>query len=125
MDIVKVLIELSLSFIIIYLIYYFVAIRKCKKNKKLIPMEVSIILSFYHIDPKKINLYQMIKVVSVVTSLIIAIIITLIDSFFDSTIIILVFGTIGSILVAIICYQIIGRYYERKSNNEKNNDKNS
>ena len=119
MDITKVLIEFIATFAIIYIIYYLVVIRKCKKNNKIVPSEVNLILSFYKIDIKKIDLYQMIKVVSFVTTLIISIIITAIGIFFNSTIIILIFGALISILVAIICYRIIGRYYEKKSN-EKN-----
>ncbi len=121
MNITKVLIEYIITFIIIYLTYYFVVIKKCKKNKKIVPTEVNLILYFYEIDIKKINLYQMIKVVSLVTSIILATIITVISIFFDSTIILLIFCTLISILIAIICYRIIGKYYEKKSNEKKTN----
>lgn len=119
MDIKKVLIEFAITFIIVYVIYYLLVMKKCKKNRKLVPTEVSLILSFYKIDIKKIDTYQMTKVVSIVTSFIISIIITVIGVFFDSTIILLIFGTLISIVVAIIFYGIIGRYYEKKSNKKK------
>ncbi len=119
MNIVKVLIEFVLTFIIIYAVYYALVLRKCKKDKTKVPTEVSLILSFYKIDPKKINLYQMIKVVSIVTTFILSLIITVIGIFFDNTIILLIFGTLISVIVAIICYRIIGRYYEKKSNFKK------
>ena len=115
MDLKKVLIEFVATFIIIYLIYYLVVIRKNKKNKKMVSSEVNLILMFYKIDPKKIDIHQMVKVVSLVTTLILSLIITAISVFFDSTIIILIFGALISIVVAIICYRIIGRYYEKKS----------
>ena len=116
MNIEKVLIEFSITFIVIYLLYYFFVIRKCKKNSGVVPAEVNIILLKHKIDIKKINLFNMIKVVSVATTFIIAAIITLISEFFDNTIIILLFGTFISVLVAIIIYRIIGKYYEKKSN---------
>ena len=119
MDIKKVLIEFIITFAIIYSIYYMIVLRKCKKNKKIVPAEVNLILMFYKIDPKKIDIYQMVKVVSLVTTFIISIIITIISVYFDSTIIKLIFGTLISILVAIICYRIIGRYYEKKSNEKE------
>ena len=119
MDIVKVLIEFIITFIIIYLIYYLLVIKKCKKNKKIVPAEVNIILMFYKIDTKKINLYQMVKVVSFVTTLILSLIITIIGMFFDNTIILLIFGTLISLVIAIICYRIIGKYYEKKSKADK------
>jgi len=119
MDIKKVLIEFVISFSIIYIVYYFSIIKKCKNDKKMVPTEVNLIMMFYKIDVKKIDMYQMIKVVSLVTTFIIATIITIINIFFDNTIILLVFGTFISILVAIICYRIIGSYYEKKSNYKK------
>ena len=85
----------------------------------MVPSEVNLILSLYKIDIKKIDIYGMVKVVSLVTTLIISIIITTISMFFKSTIIVLIFGALISILVAIICYRIIGKYYERKSNKIK------
>ena len=115
MDITKVLIEFSITFIVIYLIYYLLVIKKFKKNKKMVPAEVNLILMFHKIDIKKIDLYQMIKVVSLVTTSILSVIITVISAFFDNTVILLVFGTLVSLVVTIICYRIIGNYYERKS----------
>jgi hypothetical protein len=114
MDYLQVLIEFVITFAVIYLIYYFFVIKKCKDNKKIAPTEVNIILSLYKIDVKKINLYQMIKVVSLVTVTVLSTIITIIYRFFNSTIILLVFGTLISVIVAFICYQIIGRHYEKK-----------
>ena len=119
MDIKKVLIEFVITFAIIYTIYYLLVIKKCKKNKKMVPAEVSLIIYYYEIDIKKINLFEMVKVVSVVTTFILSTIITIIGLFFESTIIILLFGTLISILVAIICYRIIGRYYEKQSNKKE------
>ena len=119
MDIKKVLIEFVITFAIVYLIYYFLVIKRCKKNKNMVPAEVNLILAFYKINIKKIDVYQMVKVVSVVTTFIISTIITIISIFFDNTIILLVFGTLISILVAFICYRMIGRYYEKQSNKKK------
>ena len=119
MNILKVLIEFCITFIIVYAFYYFFIIKKCKKNKKMAPAEVNIIIALYKIDVKKINLMQMIRVVSIVTTLIISIIITIISVYFDSTLIILIFGTIISVLLAIICYRFIGRHYEKVSNKKE------
>ena len=115
MNIVKIVIEFVLTFAIIYLLYFLGIVRKCKTNKKIAPAEVNLILYYYDIDVKKIDLYQMIKVVSIITTFILASIITIISIFFNSTIILLIFCTLISILVAIICYRIIGRHYEKKS----------
>ena len=115
MDIVKVLIEFIITFIAIYLVYYLLVVKKCKKNKKMIPTEVSLILIFHKIDPKKIDIVKMVKVVSFVTTFIISLIITLISVFFDNMIILLVFGTLMSLVVAVICYRMIGNHYKKLS----------
>ena len=119
---VNVLTTFVVSFVIVYLSYYFFIIKKCKKDKKVAPVEVNLILSLHDIDIKKINLYQMIKVVSVVTTFIIALIITLIAELFDNTVIVLVFATLLSIVIAFICYRIIGRHYEKISHKKKKNN---
>lgn len=119
MDISKVLIEFCIAFVIVFSLYYFFVIKKCKKNKKIVPAEVNLILASHNIDINKINLYQMIKVVSLVTTFVISIIITIISEFFDNTIILLVFGTLISVVIAIILYRIIGKYYEKISNQSK------
>ncbi len=118
MNLEKFLIEFVITFIIIYLIYYFFIIRKCKKNKKYVPVEVNLILVLHKIDYKKIDLYKMVKLVSFVSTIIISLIITLISNFFDNTIIILIFGTLISVLIAIISYNIIGNYFKKKSLNK-------
>ena len=113
---VKVLIEFVVTFIVVYLFYYFFIIKKCKKDKTKVPSEVNLILILYKIDSKKINMYKMIKIVSLVTTLILSIIITTIEIFFDNTIIMLIFGTALSVVLAIIFYSIIGRYFAKISN---------
>lgn len=115
MNYTKILIEFILTFILLYIIYYFFVIKKCKKNKNYVPAEVNIILVLHKIDYKKINLFQMINIVSLVTITILSLIITLISNFFSNAILVIIFGTIVSILVAIICYNYIGRYYKRQS----------
>ncbi len=82
----------------------------------MVPTEVNLILSIYKIDTKKIDLYHMIKLVSLVTTFVLSIIITAIGEFFNNTIIILIFGTLISVLVAFICYRAIGKHYEKESN---------
>jgi len=119
MDYTKILIEFIVTFVVVYLFYYFFVIKKCKNNKKIAPAEVNVILSLYKIDVNKIDLYQMIKVVSLVTVTVLSIIITIIGKFFNSTIIMLIFGTLISVIVAFICYRIIGKHYEKKSNSLK------
>ncbi len=121
MNIMRVFIELLITFIIVYLLYYFFIINKHKKNKEMVPTEVILIMSLYKIDPKQIDLYKMIKLVSLVSCGTIAIVITLMSNFFNNTIILLLFGTLVSVVLAFIFYGMIGRHFEKKCFNLKNN----
>ena len=115
MNYLKITIIFIASFIILSLIYYFFIIKKCKKNKKYVPIEVDLILVKHRIDYNKINLYQMIKVVSIVTIFIMSVVISLISELFSNTIMSLFIATIISIIIALLCYEMIGRYYKKKS----------
>ena len=115
MDIIKVLIEFVVYFLVVYLFYYVFIIRKCKKDKKLVPVEVNLILSMYDIDIKKIDVLQMVNLVSLVTTFVISLIITLIGVFFENRIILLIFGTLISVIIAFILYRLIGKHYEKIS----------
>lgn len=103
------------SFIILYLIYYFFIIKKCKKNKKYVPVEVNLILLRYRIDIKKIDLYKMIKNVSFITVFILSMVITIVLEFSLNSVISMFIATIFSVLIALVSYEIIGRHYKIKS----------
>ncbi len=118
-NIYMTIIEFLATFLIIYTLYYFFIIRKCKKNRDYVPAEVNLILIKYRIDYKKIDIYSMVKVVSFVTTIILSFAITLVIKIYNNTIISLLFGTLLSLLLAIICYQIIGNHYAKQSKNKK------
>ncbi len=115
MNIKHVSIEFIITFVVLYAIYYFFIIRKCKKNKDYVPVEVNYILLLYKINYKKINLLSMIKVVSIITCFVLAFSITMISNTFNSIIINIIFASSASILLAIILYGIVGKVYQRKS----------
>ena len=123
MDFLKIIIEFTLTFLVIWLIYYFLIIKKCKKNKQYVPAEVNLILYLYQINYQKIDIYKMTKVVSLITTTILAVIITLMSNFFHNKIIVLIFGTIISVLVAIIVYGYVGKYYKSKENQKRKKQK--
>lgn len=115
MELYKVLIQFIITFIVIYLVYYFYVISKCKKKKNYAPVEVNLILMRHNINVKKINLYGMIKLVSLITSFVIAVAVTLITTLFENNILSIILGTLLSLVVAMIFYDIIGNIYAKKS----------
>lgn len=115
MNYFKTLIIFVVTFCILYAIYYFFIIRKCKKNKEFVPVEVNLILIRYHINTKKIDLYQMIKLVSLVTVTILSMVITIVLEFSLNTFLSIIIATIVSVIFAILCYDIIGKIYKNRS----------
>ena len=116
MNILKIGIEFIVVFIVIYSTYYFFTIRKCKNNKKYVPVEVNLILVKYKIDIDKVNIYQMIKLVCMVTSLILSISIMLMNYLSNSFILSLLIGVMLSVVLSFIIYGFIGKYYSNKNN---------
>ena len=114
MNYLKITIEFFIIFFFVYIIYYFFVVRKCKKNENHVSMEVGLILSIHNIDPKKINLYQMVKVVSLVTVIVLSIVITMVSESFNNFYLAILIGSIMAILIALVSYRIIGNHYERK-----------
>ncbi len=123
MEYLKLSIEFLVIFIILYIIYYLFFIRKCKKNRDYVPTEVNLILIIHKIDAKKINLYEMVKVVSFVTVLVLSLVITIVSESFNSSVLSILIGSVFTIIIALISYRIIGNHYKRISETNKKENK--
>ena len=119
MNIVKVLIEFLITFIILFGIYYFFIIRKCKNKKDYVSQEVNLILVVYRINYHNINVKQMCYLVSIVTALVLASAITFISYWNSNLIVALLLATLVSLLCLFIIYSFIGKYYLKKSKEEE------
>lgn len=112
----KFLLEFVISFVIVFIFYYFAMIRQYKKlDKKKVPAEVNIILRFNKIDLKKIDYKKMLIMLACVTSFIIAINLTVIYKFTSANILIIVITVLVSLPIALVCYDLIGRYFAKQS----------
>lgn len=119
MDYIKIGIEFIITFLLILIFYYFFSIRKYKKDNNFIPTEVSLIIIRNHLDKKKIDVYKMIKVVSVLTSIILAISTTLMINLSNNIFISILVGVSLSVVLAIIVYGFIGNSFKKKIKNIK------
>ena len=112
----KFLIEFLVTFIIVLIFYYFVLIRQHKKlDKKKVPTEVNLILRYHDIKLEKINYKLMLILLACVTSFIIALNLTVIYKFTNSNIVIILVTVLVSLPIALVCYDIIGKYFEKQS----------
>lgn len=100
------------DFILIYIIYYLLFIRKTKRNYK-VPSEVQYLITAYKLDVNKFSYYKFVRIVALSISLtisLIATIMTLVDGIAWQ----ILFGFIAVIPVAVISFSLIGKYYQNK-----------
>ena len=121
MNVVKIGIEFLVIFLLIMTFYYFFSIRKYKKNNNLIPIEVSFIIVKNKLDIKKINVYKLIKTISLLTSIILAVSATLMIHLSNNIIISMLVGVSLSIVLAIIVYGFVGKSYKKKQKKRTDN----
>ena len=115
----KFIIEFVVAYILVFLFYYFAMIRQYNKlDKKKVPTEVNIILRYHQINLEKINYKAMLIMLTCVTSFIIALNITVIHKFTNSNIIVILVTVLVSLPIALVCYDLIGKHFEKQSKNK-------
>ena len=116
-----IIIETVIIFISIFLLNYFLFVRKNKKLKKdEMPLELIYLSGIYGIDPKKINFRRFQYTYSLINSFIITTTYILVIYLVKSMILKIILGVIIMILLIIICYGLLAKYYLYKENNTKN-----
>ena len=100
------------SFILIYIIYYVLFIRKSKRGEK-VPSEAQYLISVYKLDVNKFSYRRFIKVVGLVTSFDIAIVATIVAKV-DGIIWQILFGFVAVVPVVVLSFMLLGKYYKNK-----------
>ena len=117
-SITTMLLEYVVVFMIIFIINYFLFIRKkTKLNKKKVPIELNYLIIIYKIDVKKINYKKFVWIYNLINTFIITTIYILIVYLLDNLILQIIIGMILLVLLIIICYGLLGRYYQKKEGN--------
>ncbi len=124
---IQILIEIIIVFTLVFLLNYFLFVRKNKKLKKDdMPLELFYLANIYNIDPKKINFRMFQYTYSIINSFIITTTYMLVIYLIKSMIIKVIVGIVILILLIIICYGLLGKYYsyqQLKYNDKKNSKK--
>ena len=108
----QIIIEIVVIFILVFLLNYFLFVRKNKKLKKdEMPLELIYLSSIYGIDPKKINFRRFQYTYSIINSFIITTTYMLVIYLVKTMIMKIIIGTVILVLLIIICYGLLGRYY--------------
>lgn len=116
----RVLVEYILVFLGVFVISYFLYIRKNKKyNKNKVPLELLYLVRVYDLDIKKINYRKFIWMYSLINTFIITTVYILITYLLDNLLLQIIIGVVLLILLIIICYGLLGRYYMKKEGEKK------
>lgn len=116
-EILNILLDFVISYTIIFILYYlFFIFKKTKYNKKKIPVEYYYLVKAYHLDEKKINYKNFLYLSALINTFIISITYVIIFHLVSGFIWQLLCGIVIMILLIIIMYGILGRYYEKRGN---------
>lgn len=116
--ITQIIIEASIIFVLVFLLNYFLFVRKNKKLKeKEMPLELIYLSGIYGIDPKKINFRRFQYTYSLINSFIITTTYMLVIYLVKYMLLKVILGIVILILLITICYGLLGRYYIYKENN--------
>lgn len=100
------------SFILIYIIYYAVFIRKSGRGEK-IPTEAQYLISLYQLDISLFSYRKFMKMIGIVTSLDVALIATVIARV-RGIIWQILFGFVAVFPVIALSFMLLGKYYQKK-----------
>ena len=101
-----------LDFIVIFMFYYFIYVRKGRKNKKK-PSEVSYLITYYKLDTSLFSYRKFLTVVGLVVSFDIAVVATFVP-IIDGIVWQILFGFIIIIPVVVLSFILVGNYYKKK-----------
>ncbi len=111
----RLTIEVLIVFTFVFLLNYFLFVRKNKKLKKdEMPLELIYLSGIYGIDPKKINFRRFQYTYSLLNAFIITTTYMLVTYFVKYALLKVIIAIVVLILLIIICYGLLGRYYMYK-----------
>lgn len=120
--VLNIIIEGLIVYTLIWLFNYIIFVKDNKKKKKLkakdMPLELIYLSSIYEIDSYKINFHKFQIAYCFINSFIITTTYLLVVYLLDSMPLRIIFGIAIVILLIIICYGLLGRYYLYKQGKE-------
>lgn len=109
---IQITIETLIVFIMVFLFNYIVFVRKNRKLKKdEMPLELIYLSHIYGINPKKLNYRKFQYTYSLINSFIITSTYLAVIYLIKTMIMKVIIGIVLLILLIIVCYGLLGRYY--------------
>jgi len=121
---IQITIETLIVFIMVFLFNYIVFVRKNKKLKKdEMPLELIYLSHIYGINPKKLNYRKFQYTYSLINSFIITSTYLAVIYLIKTMIMKVIIGIVLLILLIIVCYGLLGRYYLYQQEKMKSKNK--
>lgn len=108
------------SFVFIYIIYYFIFIRRTRRGIK-VPQEAQYLISLYKLDVNLFSYYKFVRIVGIITSLDIALIATIVAKV-DGIVWQILFGFVAVVPVVVFTFMLLGRYYQNKQTQDNSKE---
>ena len=119
-EILNIMLEYIISYALVFLLYYLLFIRKkTKYNKNKVPVEYYYLVSLYRLKEKEIDYKRFMYISGLINTFIIVTTYIVVFKLLDSWFWMLICGIVIIVLLIIICYGILGRYYMKKQNIER------
>lgn len=120
----QIIVETFIIFIIVFLFNYIFFVRKNKKLKKdEMPLELVYLSNIYGIDPKKLNYRTFQYTYSLINSFIITSTYLAVIYLVKTMIMKVIIGIVLLVLLIIVCYGLLGRYYLYKQMKQEKSSK--
>ena len=118
--VVNIILEFLIAYILVFLLYLLIFVRKkTKYDPNKVPVEFYYLVSLYKLNQKEINYKRFIYITAFINTFIIVLTYMIISKLLNKWIWQLLLGIVIIVLLIIICYGLLGRYY-RKRGKKKN-----
>lgn len=120
-EVLNILLEYVIAYVLVFILYFFIFVRKkTKYDKNKVPVEFYYLVSLYRLDQKKINYKKFIYASAFINTFIIVTTYIIITRLLDKLVWQVIVGIVLIVLLIVICYGLLGRYYQRKAKIVKN-----
>ena len=114
-EVLNILLEYVIAYVLVFTLYFFIFVRKkTKYDKNKVPVEFYYLVCLYKLDQEKINYKKFIYASAFINTFIIVTTYIIITKLLNKLIWQILIGVILIILLIIICYGLLGRYYQKR-----------
>ena len=123
-EILYILLEYIIVYVLIFVFNFFVFVRKkTTYDKNKVPVEFYYLVSLYKLDQNKIDYKKFIYIMAFINTFIMDTTYIIVFRLLKSWILRFLVAIVIIVLMIIICYGLLGRYYQKKIKDEKNSSK--